>query len=1091
MSLREVYHAFGEDSDAGVAARRLVEQQHWYNSLAEFDPKTGQALPLGLDDVLRRLVKPEETREVRDRLWRIVEHSRASVQRLFAALNESPRREQAALPIRAVRELNAASLIALNRRPGRNVREKLAGNPYMQAVRRFQSIDLPENRLLKEYASRLAELLELRAVRLHIEDPLLARIHRWLHTDEAEAIGRWGNLPPNNTLLSHKDYRRVWDAWRWIQTLDEDTNSDLEQAGARAAVIDEWQADAAKYADGTTLFGGMPVLFDHEAFSIRPWMPRLATRSVPSPIRRQAPALRNDQSVCVDLTDAHPQYAVESGKPQTLTDAYVWQRWQNEAHGTVDIELFETDFPMLWRESTTIAAPDLFFRHDLDPSLADLAAHAFASRLRSQFRDAALTWLVPDRLNEFDLGVLRRNLNARFPSAEPLPRSVAAVFDKVDHKRIPHEGFAVLVVDVAGGVATATRLVAKIDTELAERAPVTRGYYWERTPSILLGDAGGYDPLTSVAYVAADGHWRDTDVSEQKSVISEEDLRANPLIEPFDELIQVAASPVAGGVKAHQLQLEAGDIPVWRDHIPELSIKVHVGGRYQPFYLVDKFTTIRPIRDLPVQIPVVERFSLPAGKAYYQFPLFQGSDVGDLGYVARLDSPNFPLTVDTSCRLTMTYTYGADEPYRLVLTALDGSIPPVHVEWRPRSDEPITDAPAPGYPTPLTWEELQHQYNAAKQTETDYLDWAVRQTDKHLETLGSLPSPRYGVVKSDWKTNAKGNRFLFVEQDDDDDVYVGEFDLARSVSPMNLRQGDEVHFLLVNRGNRTVSRHVALTKGAMIVDVASAMRRGLYVPYIKTWADSRALSDADCPTSFRTRMASAIPRLEQVWMDKSTPDQVRSELRFLLCCIHRDMPSSVSRDLVAGANAPALDERAYAFAIGDLSQDWQIDIFRSIWDRADIHTLAIFAQAIWRTGNFVRAFDAASLAWLSDFLLRAMRDANANKHPGKDEVSRVTQYCELLLGLLRSRDSDVDEVRLTLQPHQESTKLFADQVELAVGLVARSGLPMRSRVEIADLPEKPEGDKTPDLLYALRLYLTGDVGANAIRVTGVVDGEDD
>ncbi len=1089
MSLRDVYEAYGQDSDAGVVARRLIEQQHWYNSLAEFDPRTGLALPLGLDDVLRRLAGPHDTVEIRDRLWRITEHSRSSVERLFSALNESPRREQATLPIRAVRELNAGSLIALNRRPGRNVREKLAGNPYMQGVRRIQSIDLPENRLLKEYASRLADLLELRAQHLHVEDPMLAVIHRWLHTDEAEAIGRWGNLPPNNTLLSHKDYRRVWDAWRWLQTLDDDTDSDIEQAETRSVLISEWNSHAATFANGTALFGAMPVLFDHEAFGIRTWMRRPATRSVQSPLRRVAPTPRSEGAVAVDLTDARPRYAVAAGEPQRLTDAYVWQRWQNETHGTVDIELFEADFPMLWRESTTITAPDLFFRHDLDPSLADLAALAFAHRLRSQFREATLTWLIPDRLNEFDLGVLRRNLNSRFPSAEPLPRSVAAVFQKVDHRKIRSEGFAVLVVDVVGGAATATRLVARTDSELADRAPATRGYYWERTPSIPLGDVEGYDPLVGVAHVSADGQWQDIGAGAGGARFSEQYLRANPLIEPFDELIQVDASPVVGGAKAHQLQLAAEDIPVWRDHIPELSIKVHVGGRYQPFYLVDKSTTIRPIRGLGVTIPVTERFTLPAGRDYYQFPLFQGSDASDLGFVARLDSPSFPLATDTTCRLTMTYTYGADEPYRLVLTALDGSIPPVHVKWRPKS--PITDAPAPGYPTPLTWDELQHQYNAAKQTETDYLDWAVHQTDKHLETFGSLSSPMRGVVKTDWKTNAYGKRFLFVEQDYDDDVYVGEFDLARSTPQSSLARGAEVHFLLVRKGNRTFSRHVALTKGAMINDIACAMRRALYVPYIKTWADARAMSDPDCPAPFRTRMASAIPRLEQVWMDRSTPDQVRGELRFLLCCMHRDMPQSVRSDLVARATETTLDERAYAFALGDLSQDWQNDIFRSIWNRADIHMLGVLAQAIWRTSGFVRVFDADSLAWLSDFLLRAMRGANAVNRPGKSEVSRATQYCELLLGLLRSRDSDVEDVRQTLQPHQERTKLLADQVEQAVGLVERSGLAMRSRVEIAGLPDKPKGDKTPDLLYALRLYLTGDVGANAIRVTGVLDGEDD
>jgi hypothetical protein len=74
---------------------------------------------------------------------------------------------------------------------------------------------------------------------------------------------------------------------------------------------------------------------------------------------------------------------------------------------------------------------------------------------------------------------------------------------------------------------------------------------------------------------------------------------------------------------------------------------------------------------------------------------------------------------------------------------------------------------------------------------------------------------------------------------------------------------------------------------------------------------------------------------------------------------------------------------------------------------------------------------------------------------------------------------------MTLQPHQKLTKDFADQVETAVALVERSGREVRSRVEIAELPEKPEGDTTPDLMYALRLYLTGDIGADAIRVTGI------
>ena len=1092
-TLREVYQAFDEDNEAGVVARRVIEQQHWYNSLAAFDPKTGQALPLVLDEVLCQLVKPEETAKIRDRLWRIVEHGRAAVGRLFHTLNESPRREQATLPIRAVRELNATSFIALNRRPGRNIREKLAGNPYMQAVRRYQSIDLPENRLLKEYVTRLAGLLELQARHLHGEDPLLAAIHRWLHTDEAQAISRWGNLPPNNTLLSHRDYRRVWDAWRWLQTIDEDIQADLAQADARVLLIDKWQGYAASYAAGTTLFGDMPVLFDHEAFTITPWIALVAAKPVQTANRRAGLTPRTDRAVCLDLTGVHPRLATESGTPEALPDTFVWQRWQREGDA-VDIDLFEADFPFLHPDSTTVALPDLFFRSDLDPSHADIAARSFARRLRSRFRDAALTWLIPDRLNEFDLGVLRRNVNALFPAAEPLPRSVAAVFESVEHKQIKREGFTVLVVDTTGGITTATRLIARVDSELAERVPATRGYYWERTPTISLEDTGAFDPLDAIAYVGADGQWRDAKTSDHPSAVTEKALQANQQIEPFDELIHVITSPVVGGMRVHQLQLTAGDIPIWRDQIPELSIKVHVSGRYESFFLVNKHTTIRPIRGLAVEIPVVEGFTLPAGRTHYQFPLYQGSDASDLGFEARLDSPSFPLVTDTRCRLTMTYTYGADEPYRLVLTAIDSSLPPVHVKWRPKSDEPITDAPAPGYPRPMTWAELQRNYYAAKDRWNDYLDWVVTATQRLLDNVENPTIVEHrthsGAVESDWRVDRNGKSFTFV-----DGLFVHESALRDGLTTLSVRRGDLLHYDIAESADgrsqaRNVSTQRSTTRQRRPVD-PGAVRISLFVPYIKTWGDARSLADDACPPNFRSQMAELVPRLERTMRAPATNTELQRELHFLFCCMHRDMPESVSRDLVSGASARTLDDRAYAFALGDLTQEWQKEVFLSIWNRADLHTLSILAQAIWRTHDFVRVFDAASLAWLGGRLLAEMQKTNEVKRPDKQDISRMTHYCELLLGLLRSRDSEVPDVRMTFQPSQKLTTRLADQIERAASLIDRSGVLPRSRVEIADLPDKPEGDTTPDLLYALRLFLIGDVGANAIRVTGVLDGDDD
>ena len=1086
MSLRDVYQAFGKDTEAGAVASRLLEQQHWFATLADFDPKTGEALPLALDEVLRRLNRRPATASIQDRLWRIVDHSRLSVEHLLDSLRESPRREQAILPIRAVRELNATSLVALNRRPGRNVREKLAGRPYMQAVRRYQSIDLLENRLLKAFVIRLSELLELRKLYLDDEDQLLVVIRSWLRDDDAASIGRWDNLPPNNTLLSHREYRRIWDAWRSLQSLDEDIDRDARQIDARAATVDEWDRHARDFQTGTVLYGDMPVLFDYASFSIKTWIPKMASRTVTS--ARRAEVARVGGAVCIDLTELPPVSSPPRNPARQLNEQYLWQRWARD-RDQVDIGLYQADFPLLHPESTTVAAPDLFFGHDVDLGLADSAAHSFTRRLGATFDDASLTWLIPDHLNDFQVEILRRNLNARFPRAQPLPRSVAAVIAEVDYKQIRGDGFAVVALDASGGVTTATRLVARIDSELSKRLPQTRGFYWERTPTVVVSaTAESFNPLAGVSHVAEDGQWWEATALTRSPGITEKDLRTRRDLGHFDRLITIKASPVEGGVRLRELQTAAGDLALWRDQIPELSIKVIKDGRYQPFYLVGKDTTIRPVRGAAVPIPVADRFTLPAGRSHYKFPLFQGSDTSDLGYEARIDSPSFPLDHDTACRLRMTYTYGVDEPYRLVFDALDGSFPSVQVRWRPKSNEPVTDAPGPEYPTPLTWQELQSHRDSTSGKQTDYLDWAARRIERLLPTLRSIGSVETATIKIPWKTNNNGRRFTFAERDYGEDVYIGEFAVAGKTT---LGVGDEIYFLEVPTGSRTEARHVAKSRGAVYSDVAASIRRGLYVPFITTWSNGRSLGDVDCPVSFRQSLSWQLPALESSLLSSSTPQQIQREIRFLFCCMHRDMPASVVAHLVAGLDAKSIDERAYGFALGDLTQQWQRDMLQRLLTNHSYQTLSVLAQAIWRSSRVIDALDSDALIALASRIEVELTATNIVATPAKDEVTRITRLAELLLGLLMSRDSENQAVRGTLQPSQKLTRALAAAVDAAAATVARSSLPLRSRVQVGSLPEKPQGEHTPDLLYALRLYLTGDVGANAIRVTGVLDGDDD
>ena len=1101
MNLREIYRAYGEDSEMGARACQLLEQQHWYSSIAEFDPKTGAALPLGFDAVLRRQARlhPQangaETICIRDRLWRIVDHSRTSVERIFESLIESPRREQAILPIRDVRELNATSFIALSRRPGRNVREKLAGRPYMQAVRRYQSVDLPQNRLVKEFVTQLAERLELRKKHLKHEDELLGTIYRWLRSDEAQAIPRWENLQPNNTLLSHRDYRRVWDAWRWLQALDDEIGSDDQRLEAREATVEQWKGYGEAYSSGQTLFGDMPVFFDYARFAITPWIDDPILQPTSSVDRSADDNAEVPAPACVDLAYVRPRYAAH-GSPEdaSLPEAFVWQRWAgDDRREFVDLELFGADAAVLHPDSTRVSSADLFFATDIDESLLDWAAHAFARRLSRTFTNPVLVWLVPDVVNDFQLQVLRRNLNTRFSGAEPLPRSVAAVFEQVDYPAIRNDGFTVLVVDAAGGTTYATKLIASYDAELQDRVPETRGFYWERSPHVTIGsDEAPRDPLTEIPYIDyidGDGHWHDAAPVRRPDPVDQEALRNHPEIGEFDLCIMLSESPVSGGIRFHDLQQRAGNIPLWRDHIPELAIKARVNGIYQKFYLVDKETSIRPVRGVPVPIQVNKYFHLPPKKPSPEFPLFQGRNEDNLGYVARLESPSFPLPEETPCRLVMTYTYGADDPYRLIFEPLNKSFKPVQVKWRPKTEEVTNDAAAPKYPRPATWAELQTHRKAGR----DLPDWAARKTEELVNKFRAFDEISRGTVTSGWKDRGRGY-FTFAKRNYESDIHISERNLARGESRDTIFIGDDVYFVVIERSDRGpeakfVAKSAAAVNGAIFKDAAEFIRRFLRFPYIRIWSDGRSLADPECPDPFRREMSGLLPKLERVLQWKHATPEVRDEIRFLFSCVHKDMPGSISKRFATGGDFSG-DRRKVGFTLGDLSQPWQQDILRSHLSKVDAAALTIFARAIWRNEGFVHALGAADVEKIARRTIDAIKRFNRNKVFTSPEVTSFTDHCELLLGLLRTRDSTDPEIKTLLQPSQGITKEIAEQVEQATASLAGESVRLKSRVQVADLPEKQEGDDTPDILYALRLYLTGEEEANAIRVTDVSDGED-
>jgi hypothetical protein len=1113
VTLPKLYADYRGSRAPRELARTVFEQADWFCNVAEFDPKTGDAMPQPLSCVLAKIAKyvpPGPDSPVRDRLWRITEHSRASLERLFRTLNESPRREQALLPVHAVRELDATSFMKLSNRPGRNIREKLAGNPYLQAVRRFQSVDLPENRLLKAFVIRLAELLELRRDYLGHEDDLLPKIQSWLVSGEAQGIARWHNLPPNNTLLSHRDYRRVWDAWSWLQSLDEDLAHDLAQFERRHKTMRLWKQCAQMWAGGKSLFAEIPLLFDYEKFEILPWSahPPLF-RETKQPKSRQSRLEEIADPVCIDLTLLRPPYATPCSRTVQPAPPFLWQRWKRDDK-VLDIELFDSDAAYLHAEATSVSSSDLFFAKDTSSEHFDGAARAFAARLRSVFRHDTLIWLVPDFLTDFSLEVIRRNLNARFPDAEPLPRSVAAAFEKVDYAKI-RDGFPIVVIDAIGGVTCVTKLLARFDRELKKQVPETHGFYWERHPPVILSSAATekakactYDLPT----VDDREQWRDAVRPARPEFPDASSLRADPRIGPFGFAINLAGSPVSGGVRLHELQQRADNIPLWRDQVPELSIKVMKDGRPQRFHLVSRGTTVKPIRGRPVTIEVDEDFTLPAGRPSYEFPLFLGENADDLGFSAKLDSSAFPLRESVVCRLHLTFEYGADDPYKLVFMPLCQSFQPIRATWDRPKDGSFTDAPAPEYPAPMSWADLRRMPKANGNGTSDLLEWVATGIARLDQDVVSRPRQRTtGVISKEWHTNKSGSRYTFATCNaTSDPVFIYEKNLVDGLAYTAFTTGQHISFELQERDGKYVAARVAgaghvETEGVRDLDdeaarnVARGIRKGLYFPVVQVWRDGRSITDPDCPEDFAAAMRMNFDYLAMLSSEGNLPESVRNAIRFLLSCMHKDaadrcvdwINEQVDKDNIR-------HKQAVGFALGDVSEPWQRDLLSKLVAHPTGDALRVLAYSVWREQHLIERFSFRELASILDTLGILLGSIKPCQSPKDRRIAlqwgRATaEPLELLLGLLRTRSSSDPDIKMLLQPHRAVTRELAKQVERVTEIVARSNVDLFSRVQIK--LQKPEGDLTPDLLYALRLYLTGDDGANAIHISSVSDSENE
>jgi hypothetical protein len=842
----------------------------------------------------------------------------------------------------------------------------------------------------------------------------------------------------------------------------------------------------------------------------------------------------------IDICNVRPDY-INSTSARELPFRLLQQLWETKDHEIVALDLGDSDAIAFRPNTESISMVNIFSTNSVfRMSHIRQASMSFVKKLSEYFdRDKLFTYLVPDAVDDFSLAEIRSSINFYFNNAKPLPRSIASVFAWQTSEEFSslniNAGDCILVIDSILDYLTVTPLIFREDKKkiLEKKIPESQGYYLERYPSIILEENSlmpqliesldndgckyseditalfGFDGIiresNKISFVDNEDQWY-TQTNEfkvnRKSTISWKELESNfkgfakksiyvisigeylskLKLSDFTDEVFIANMPVSlvqGGRTLNEWQLKAVNIPLWVDHLPELSIEIQKDGYYDLFTLV-KDEVVKPIWGIEQKINIPDRFDIPKGEGKIFFPLFIGGEQGKpIEYQAVLKSRALPLKSNTQVKLNLSYTYGGKDTYNLSFSPTNPkteSFVGISAEWESIQysvGKGIMDKKLiPEFPSRESWLDLRSYYNPLK-------------PEKHKTDL------------IEWLTNGVQNMQNFTKQN---------------------QSGKPIFNVLIS--------HLDNDNEEEIKNFNLNLRRWFEVSTRNLWSQGRSIDDDDFPVELKEnihKFINILLDLSGIQPDKISIEQhksinglndIRNSALLLLSRFHSDLPEIVHAYLSelirfelnkqSHSNKIISNYLQYAaMTIGSAktkSQQNLMDLLGKYFiNKGKIIKSQIFrtfSVAVWRNKNFIYQLKDEKLIYeFIAYITQTIRSSLSDHPELKDEQGKWNRYLgqlqdcyELLLALIRLRKIKSFQDELLLPDSSEAQHL-AYLIRRSDALINKHNQTVRSRIQF-DLQKPKSLYRMADLTYALNTYLTGDEGHKTISISGIIDNED-
>lgn len=1131
--------------------KRLLYNISWLNKNSIFDKSIGKFVDIDLFTFLENISKFDYEKDTYfDDVYYILEYTQDSILYLISNINEEIRRDHKIVQLSQAKEFDKKSVLWISRQNGRTLKEKLS-NGKIKAVQRYKNIDTYENRIFKIFLKKLLEIYEIRND-INKFEQLFIKIRRWLKSDEANNIDEYKKIVYNNILLHHPHYSKIFRSYKWINSLNEklkNINIDIKYLIKYELLCQlhffskELLLPDSLDKENILAFNEHNSLLDYE---IDNTLREITTKKIKDELK--FPSIRKFiKYVIIKKLKFNPKINRTFEIKEDIKNLYI-DLFRLFPIAKIDDNI--VNFPITLKQKIdkkvvnanntkvinlnyqSYTLPEILSSYDTD------ILKYFLEDLKKHFKKTKLNYIIPDYVNIFEFTQSKKMISSYFKQNKPIPKSILAGLTYIFEKKVKENDTLIYIQRSPSGGLFVTPLLIKYNNKLKS---ITNGFYLERYPTKNIENANR-DILNSLSHIFDKNTSKvllnkflqnglkkikkENIVFYQKDKIKDlnsfrisksrfqdkETIKSlyniSSLFNKQDIFIEDTNEENLFNFEK-LLQLEAEGFNIWKEHLPNLSMEIQKNAWWEDFILVNDETKL-----IEKTVKIDNLFIIPKDVNELYFPLRFGDE--KINYKAYLSSEDFPYSDDVECKLNLTYDYERETPYELVFEPINRSYKNINVQWKKQSFENIV-LPIPNYPIKKPWEDFTKDPKRNGIGHSDLLDWILERLAL-LKNIYEVPKfiLEREIKKAQTENKKKGHLqwgkydkhgeyFCFVDVEGEK-VFCHSKNFKEEINTDTFYEGMIVYLKIKENFDGTKMGQNIIFTDISEKEIVERIReeylktplerrlqpiinsiRSIKYPLLTVW-NNHSLTDIDVPDSFRNLIYTYINLSLKYMSDQNIPVEFRNELFDFLSHIHQDMPIQIANTLIKYSISLQRFNNL-AVSIGNCILPWQEQILKNIFNYFDKHpdderVFDILAISLWRSEIMINKITQMNIEKIVLNLLPViqMNFKSVQLRLNGRTLGQLVKKIELLLGLLRARN----KFNL-LYPSDPLSLKYIEKVNEITKYVIDNKIDIKTRIKL-DINKGDSFFKTPDILYALRIYLTADSGvANNIKVLGVSD----